>query len=174
MRWLAVAALLVGCGRRDHSARSVEATAAPHAATPHGRIGTDVSKLGLPAPDPQRAMDPSHHVRGTIRVAEPLRDRAAQGAAVFVVVKRADATGNPSGPPLAVRRMAWQGDALPFELTEAQAMIGGTQLAGDVVVLAHYDQDGDALSHQPGDLTGRARATIPAERVDVVLDRVEP
>ncbi|MGE3767954.1 MAG: hypothetical protein AB7L94_37220, partial [Kofleriaceae bacterium] len=61
---------------------------------------------------------------------------------------------------------------LAFSLTEAQAMVGGTELVGDVVVTARYDQDSDAISKQPGDITGSTRVTLPADNVTVVLDTI--
>jgi len=139
---------------------------------PHGTIGTDVSKLGLPAPDPARALDPTHHVRGVLGVAPGLEGRVHDGGAVFVIVKRDD-NGKPSGPPLAVQKLTWKA-GLPFELTERQAMIAGTQLTGDVIVTVRYDQDGDALTKQPGDVTGQARVKVPADTVALALDTVLP
>ncbi|HTR55819.1 MAG TPA: hypothetical protein VMJ10_34320 [Kofleriaceae bacterium] len=147
---------------------------APHGPAPHGTIGTDVSKLGLPPPDPKRHIDPSHWVEGTIRIGADHRAAIVDGTPVFVVAKRIDSQGKPSGPPLAVRRMTWRGDQLPFNLTEAQAMIAGTELTGDVIVTAHYDRDGDALTRQPGDLLGQVRVTIPARDVELVLDTAVP
>lgn len=82
--------------------------------------------------------------------------------------------GQPTGAPLAVDKLTWQKDELPFEMTEAQAMIGGTQLVGDVVVVARYDQDGDAISKQPGDIVGQVRVTIPADGVKLTLDTILP
>jgi hypothetical protein len=139
---------------------------------PHGTIGTDVSKMGLPAPDPARPLDPAHHVRGVIGVAPGIAARLHDGGAVFVIVKRDD-NGQPAGPPLAVARLSWKAP-LSFELTERQAMIGGTQLTGDVIVTARYDQDGDALTKQPGDVTGQVRVKVPADAVALALDTVMP
>ena len=82
-----------------------------------------------------------------------------------------DASGNPSGAPIAVDRLVSSGQwPIPFKLTEAEAMIGGTGFAGDVVVTARYDQDSDAMSKQPGDITGKAPATIPTAGVKLLLD----
>ncbi len=144
---------------------------APHGQAPHGTIGTDVSKMGLPAPDPNRKIDLARHVRGVIRAAPPAQ--VADGTAVFVIAKRADADGKPSGPPLAVRRMTWSGHELAFLLSDANAMIGGTQLAGDVIVSARYDTDGDALTKQPGDLVAQARVSVPADDVQLTLAPIE-
>jgi hypothetical protein len=180
--------VLVACSRDDRDEGLPPATewrAIPGSATapppqaararaPHGPIGTDVSKLGMPAPDPKRTLDPTHHVGGVIKLTATTKDRAPAGAAVFVIAKHADANGQPAGPPLAVQKLTWATDELAFDLTERQAMIAGTQLTGDVIVSARYDQDGDALTKQPGDLTGSVRVTIPAEHVEIALDHILP
>jgi hypothetical protein len=126
----------------------------------------------LPSPDPNRPIDPTHHVRGVLRIDAKAKDRVKPGTPVFVMVKRVDESGAASGPPLAAEKLSWQGDGMAFELTEAQAMIGGTQLVGDVVVEARYDQDGDASSKQPGDVKGSVRTTIPADDLKIVLDTI--
>jgi hypothetical protein len=148
----------------------------PHAAAtgsaPRGPIGTDVSKLGLPAPEAGRPLDPTHHVRGVIQAAPGVADKLREGGAVFVVVKRDD-HGKPAGPPLAVQRLSWK-PGMTFELSERQAMIAGTQLTGDVIVTARYDQDGDALTKQAGDVSGQARVKVPADAIALALDTVLP
>ncbi|HEY0479782.1 MAG TPA: hypothetical protein VGD37_19820 [Kofleriaceae bacterium] len=146
----------------------------PHAGVDMSGGGTDVTKLGLAAPDPDRPIDPSHRVAGVIRIDAKAKDRVKPGTSVFLIVKRAGADGAPSGPPLAVDKLTWSGDGMAFELTEAQAMVAGTDLSGDVVVTARYDQDSDALSRQPGDVTGQVRVKIPAEHVTLTLDTVLP
>src|SRR4051812_33046109 len=108
--------------------------------------GTDVTKLGLPPPDPDRAIDPTRYVKGVIKLHPKAKDRAKAGTPVFIVVKRADASGSPVGTPLAVDKLTWNNVDLQFELTEKQAMVAGTQLTGDVIVQARLDQDSDALT----------------------------
>jgi hypothetical protein len=139
---------------------------------PHA--GTDVTRLGLAAPDPDRPIDPSHRVTGTITIDAKARAKVKPGTAVFLIVKRAGPDGAPSGPPLAVDKLTWTGDGMAFELTEEQAMVAGTDLSGDVVVMARYDQDSDALTRQPGDVTGQLRVKIPADHVKLALDTVLP
>ena len=151
----------------------------PHAGMDMGNAdqavgGTDVSKLGLPPPDPSRPIDPTHHVKGTILVAPKAKDRTPDGGAVFLVIKKADDAGKPAGPPLAVEKLTWNSAGVPFELSEANAMIAGTQLTGDVVVVARYDHDGDAITKQPGDVVGQLRVKVPAENVKVMLDEILP
>jgi len=141
---------------------------------PHGGGGADVTKLGLAAPDPDRPIDPTHRVTGTITVDAAARAKVKPGTSVFLIVKRAGPDGTPSGQPLAVDKLTWTGDGMAFELTEAQAMVAGTDLSGDVVVMARYDQDSDALSKQPGDITGQIHVKIPADHVKLTLDTVLP
>ena len=133
--------------------------------------GPDVTKMGLQPPDPQRAVDPKNKISGTIKVDAKAKDNVKAGGAVFLIVKKADANGAPSGPPLAVDKVMFS-DGLKFELTEAQAMVAGTKLEGDVVVSARYDQDSDAISKQPGDVTGMVRVKVPAAGVVLKLDTV--
>ncbi|HTR49491.1 MAG TPA: hypothetical protein VMJ10_02220 [Kofleriaceae bacterium] len=144
----------------------------PHAGMDMGGGGTDVSKLGLPAPDPNRAIDPTHRVRGVIAV--DAKAKVPAGGVVFLAAKRPGPDGKPLDPPLAVERLTYNGGELPFELGEAQAMIAGTELIGDVVVTAHYAQNGDALSKAPGDVIGSAHVKIPADGVKIMLDTTLP
>jgi hypothetical protein len=136
-----------------------------------GGGGPDVAAMGLQGPDPNRKINPNNRVRGTIKVHAKAKDRVKDGGAVFIKVQRA-VDGAPSGPPLAVDKLTWSKDGVPFELTEKQAMIAGTELSGEVVVTARFDQDGDAISKQPGDVTGSVRVKIPADKVTLTLDDV--
>jgi hypothetical protein len=136
--------------------------------------GVDVTKMGLNGPDPSRPVDPNRYIRGVIKPAPAFKDKVKPGTAVFVLAKKADASGAPlPGPPLAVTRLEWK-EGLTFELTEANQMIEGTQFSGEVVVTVRYDQDSDALSKQPGDLTGMQKITIPAKDVTITLDTMLP
>jgi hypothetical protein len=108
-----------------------------------------------------------------IKIHEKAKPRAQAGTSLFLVVKRVGADGAPVGAPLAVDKLTWNSAGeLSFTLTEAEAMVGGTELTGEVIVSARYDQDADAMSKQPGDITGSARVTLPAENVTIVLDTI--
>lgn len=149
----------------------------PHAGmnmgqNPHGGGSPNVAAMGLPAPDPNRKIDPNRRVTGTIKPHAKAKDRLAAGGAIFITVKKVGPDGAPSGPPLAVDKLTWSKDELKFSMTEAQSMIAGTELTGDVIVMARYDQDGDAISKQPGDVVGTARVKIPADNVNVTLDDI--
>ncbi|HEX5059830.1 MAG TPA: hypothetical protein VFV99_10750 [Kofleriaceae bacterium] len=138
---------------------------------PHGGGSPDVAAMGIPGPDPNRKINPNNRVKGVIKVHAKAKDRVKAGGAVFVIVKRS-VDGAPSGPPLAVDKLTWDKDELPFEMTEKQAMIAGTELTGEVIVIARYDQDGDAISKQPGDVSGSVKVKIPADKVTLTLDDV--
>jgi len=173
------AGMNMGDGANPHAGMDMGG-ADPHAGVdmgnPHGGAGgsPNVAAMGLPAPDPNRKLDPNHRVTGTIKVHAKAKDRLAAGGAVFVIVKKAGPDGAPMGPPLAVDKLTWQKDELKFSMTDAQSMIAGTELSGDVVVLARYDQDSDAISKQPGDVTGSVRVKVPADNVTLTLDDVIP
>ena len=164
-----------------HAGLDMSSASNPHAGLdmngdgePDNPHGTDVTRLGLEAPDPDRPIDPSHRVAGAITVDPKAGAKLTPGTSVFLTVKRAGPDGAPSGPPLAVDKLTWTGDGMAFELTEAQAMVAGTDLSGDVVVMARYDQDSDAGTKQPGDVTGQVRVKLPAEHVKLTLDTVLP
>jgi coagulation factor V (labile factor) len=147
----------------------------PHAGMDMGDGGVDVTQLGLQPPDPDRAIDASKFLKGTIKPSAETKARIAPGAVIFLSVKRADpATGQPTGAPLAVQRVSLSAWPLWFELTEADAMVSGTAFDGDVVITAWSDQDQDAISKQPGDVQGQVRAKIPAKDLVLVLDKVVP
>ena len=65
---------------------------------------------------------------------------------------------------------------LKYVLTPRDVMMQGTVLAGHVRLYARLDQDGDAMSKQPGDVTGFAEGvkTVGDKSVDFMLDFVIP
>lgn len=163
----------MGGGGDPHAGLGIDPTdpSDPHA-------GLDMTGGGassvppIPGPDPNRAIDPTRYVKGVIKIHEKARARAKAGLPVFIVVKRVDATGAATGMPLAVDKLTWNNGDLAFELTENQAMVAGTELTGEVMVNARVDQDGDASSKEPGDVTGQVRVKLPADNVQIVLDTI--
>ncbi len=137
--------------------------------------GSTVDQLGLSPPDPNRAIDTSKFLAGTVTVAPALRAKVPVGATIFLSVRPAGPDGKPAGAPLAVDKLVASGTwPLAFRITEAKAMVEGTRFTGAVVVAARFDQDGEALRTQPGDITGTARATIPADGLLISLENVAP
>jgi hypothetical protein len=144
---------------------------------PHGMemgSGSIAEASGMQAPDPNRPVDASQFLRGTITVTPAAAKSIGQNASLFLSVKPYDpATKGPARmPPLAVDKMESVVLPAPFDLGEKQAMVDGTRFVGDVVVTAHVSHTGDAMTRARGDVVGMVRATIPADKLQLVLDTV--
>jgi len=149
----------------------------PHAGLdvddPHAGLDMEEDDLGgLEPPDPDRPIDPKKFLHGRIR-AGANAGTIAPGAIVFLSAWPLDKnTGEVLGSPLAVEKLIADKLPLEFRLDERNMMVKGTQFAGDVIITARVDRDGEARTKEPGDVEGRARATIPADKIDLVLDTV--
>lgn len=149
----------------------------PHAGLdiddPHAGLDMEEDDLGgLEPPDPDRPIDPKKFLHGRIR-AGAKAGTIAPGAIVFLSAWPVDkGTGEVLGSPLAVEKLIADKLPLEFRLDERNMMVKGTQFAGDVIITARVDQDGEARTKEPGDVEGRARATVPADKIDLVLDTV--
>ena len=147
---------------------------APTISDPHAG-GVDVEKMGLPAPDPNRSIDPTRFLRGTISLASSLKNRVRAGQVVFLSVRPIDAnTGKVAGAPLAVEKYDTATLPIPFNITDKQAMIGGTRFAGDVEIRAWIDMDEDPMTKNPGDFIGAVKAKIPAANIKLEISTVRP
>lgn len=155
----------------------------PHAGIPgapqmggaHGG-GVDVAAMGLPEPDPNRPIDPTKVLTGTVALGKAHAGKVPAGSVIFLAVRQADpSTGQGVGMPMATDKLvvgaSWP---IAFRIDETKAMIGGTGFSGDVVVMARFDQDHEARSKQPGDIVGQVRATIPSGDLNITLDQVLP
>lgn len=110
-------------------------------------------------------------VRGSLVLDAKLKDKAKPGAVIFLSARGAQG-GAPAGPPLAVKRLTVGAWPQPFELSAADAMMPGLTLRGQVVLSARIDQDEDAMTKQPGDIEGSLVVTVPANTVELRLDKV--
>lgn len=141
---------------------------------PHGSVGAavDVTQLGLSSPDPNRPIDPNRYIRGKLAVGAATRAKVAPGAVVYLMVRKRGTDGKP-GALIAVDKLAWVKDGQTFELTEKNLMVkGAPDLVGDLVLSARVDQDEDAMTRQPGDVTGTLPVKVPAKDVVLKLDTV--
>jgi hypothetical protein len=88
---------------------------------------------------------------------------------LFLIARREGA-----GPPVAVERIAAPRFPLEFSLGPEDRMIQALPFAGELALSARVDADGNALSREPGDLEGRAKAPVApgANGVAIVLDEV--
>lgn len=137
-----------------------------HGGDPHAGIDM-TGPGGLPAPDPDRPIDPTKFLKGTIALGNGMK--APASSVVFLAVRPAA-----GGPPIAVDVIENPRFPLAFALDEGKAMVGGTAFSGEVVISARVDQDSDVDTRQPGDLSGKVSATIPAEGLALTLDTVQP
>lgn len=103
-------------------------------------------------------------IDGTVVMAADLAGPAPPGV-LYIIVRVA---GRAQGPPLAVKQLSGELPA-EFRISEADAMIPGTPLVGDLDVIVRLDQDGNAFSRQDGDLEGRAGPVQVGGRVQIVL-----
>ncbi|HEX4454946.1 MAG TPA: hypothetical protein VH143_28995 [Kofleriaceae bacterium] len=121
-----------------------------------------------PAPQPpQNVATPQHDGQHVIEGTLVLPGAVPNGAVIFVVAKPAS-----GGVPLAVAKLVYAGGgSIAFHLDDSDVFESGGSLVGDVVVTARFDQDGDAITKQPGDLVGSAAVTVPAHGVSIRVDR---
>lgn len=148
----------------------------PHGMGMGGGSGSIADQSGMAAPDPNRPIDASKYLKGTIVATDKTKGLIKPNYSIFLSVKAYDpATKGPAaGPPLAVDKMESATVPASFNLTQRQAMVDGTHFAGDVVITVHVSQTGDAMSKVSGDIIGTAKATIPQDNIKVVLDQVIP
>lgn len=152
----------------------------PHAgmnmsgADPHaGMAMADPQMAAIQPPDPDRPIDESKFLEGTIAASKETAAAVKPGAIMFLSVRPIDpTTGEIIGGPIAVDRIDINKLPADFHLTGHNAMSAGTRFAGDVLVQARVDGDGEARTKEPGDVTGQVRAKIPSAGIALVLDTV--
>ncbi|HJO04789.1 MAG TPA: hypothetical protein QGG47_12545 [Acidobacteriota bacterium] len=134
--------------------------------------GEEAATIPVPPPPSESGARPSvaslPGVQGTVNV-DPTVGAIPEGV-LYIIVR---VSGRDGGPPLAVKPMAAEVPA-SFNITEADSMIPGTPLIGDLDIIARLDQDGDAFSRQEGDLEGRAGPVQVGAAVDIVLRPAPP
>ena len=139
------------------------------------RIGTapppKVAKKSSPKPAPSKEATPSagsgKTIRGVVRVAPALAEKAKSKAAIFIIAR-----GKQPGPPLAVMRILNPAFPLEFTMSEQNVMMQGAAFEGEVRLIAKLDGDGK-VGTQPGDIFGGARGPVEvgARGVDIVLSQ---
>jgi hypothetical protein len=64
------------------------------------------------------------------------------------------------GPPLAAKKILDFKFPQSFLLDDTNVMIAGTKLEGEIEITARLDQDGDAMTRNPGDVSGKVRTRV--------------
>jgi hypothetical protein len=147
---------------------------------PHAGLGVDPhAGVEMPAEeDPHGAMgdpnDPTKLLAGTLEIAPALAAQVKQGDVIFMVVRKADASGKTIGGPIAVDRLTVAAFPIEFRLDGSKFMMEGTRFEGDVIVKARIDRDGEAKSAASGDIEGQLKTTIPKTGLKLVLDTPVP
>jgi hypothetical protein len=147
----------------------------PHAGLPAGHPSVPAG-AGEPAAGGMEGatpgdipFDPKSVIAGVLRLDDKTKAKVADGDTIFLVVRSAE---NP-GPPLAVKKLTAGKWPMTFTLDGRDAMVAGTKMTGKVVVQVRIDKDGDAMTKNPGDVTGVSRPLDPpADKVVVTLDTI--
>ena len=113
--------------------------------------------------------DPKTVLSGLIKVDGKVKAKIAAGDVIFVVARKYEEGATGPGTPLAVQKLTVDKFPLKFSLDSRDSMFAGTTLAGKVVVTVRVDKDGDALTKNPGDVTGQSKPVEPPKK-DVVVD----
>jgi hypothetical protein len=151
---------------------STEASGADNALPPgHPAVGGGAS-AGFEGATPVVEFDPKTVISGVIKLDPKVKSNVQAGDTIFLVARKWEPGGGPQqGTPLAVKKLTVAGWPLPFALDSRDAMIAGTKIEGKVVVTARVDKDGDAITKNPGDVTGQSKAVDPPSKsVVVALD----
>lgn len=110
-------------------------------------------------------------IAGHVVISPGLADHVRPTDVLFVIVRRPGGTPR----PVAAKRIDSPQFPVPFEITNADVMVQGSELRGMVDVIARLDRDGQAGPAQPGDIEGRyaKNPTLPGGRdLEIVLDTV--
>lgn len=110
---------------------------------------------------------------GQVTLSVELQKTLQDSAALYVIARR---PGEPSGPPLAVKRFAGPLKfPVDFTLTASDVMLQGLSFDGNVAVSARVSQSGAAMPVNPGDIEGFAQAPfvpVGTSGVEVALTQV--
>ena len=108
-------------------------------------------------------------IEGTLELASDLMGRVPPGAVLFVIARTAQ-----RGPPLAVVRVADPSFPMRFSIGPDDRMVQSMPFAGEILISARVDADGDAMTRNPGDLWGASEIpNAPGDRgVTLLIDEM--
>jgi hypothetical protein len=169
--WVAVA----GCNRNMEPYVPGEQPQQPDLSKIFPAGAERTATAGMPGAGPRRGMgaapddgsgDP---IRGRIEISEELSGRLPTGAVLFVIARMGEA-----GPPIAVKRIVSPRFPLDFEIGPDDRMTDKIPFAGSLQLTAWVDADGNATTHEAGDLRGRIpEAVSPGARgIALTIDEI--
>jgi hypothetical protein len=143
--------------------------------SPAGATGDPHAAAGVPPAIPTGAQSAaatgatSEAIEGTLQLAPELAGRVPPGATLFVIARTA-----PTGPPLAVVRLANPSFPMPFSIGPDDRMIQSMPFAGQIQISVRVDADGNVMTQNPGDLQGGSGIPkAPGDRgVTLLIDKV--
>ena len=144
------------------------------ASRPMGKLPPGHPPMGGAASQPAAAAS-GGNINGTISLDKAQAGKIKAGSTLFIIVRRDEGEGK-RGMMLAAKKINVTGAAmfpLKYTVTPKDVMMAGTSLVGNVRVSARIDQDGDAISKQPGDVVGAAKAPVEVgskKAADFTLD----
>lgn len=149
--------------------------AAEHAAMPPGHPALPTGPSALPSGHPSInqaapvATDKTPALSGILHVDNALKSKIPQHGVIFLMARQADVPG----PPLAAKKLPLGVWPQRFEMGADDVMLEGGTLTGTVIITARVDQDGDAMTKDPGDLVATSRAvTVPSKQLVLTFDKL--
>lgn len=174
---LALAATLtaLGCSKKERPAGiEPQPGAADPVRAPAGAAPRVVPTVTLAPEAAEPPPDPKTAITGRLTLPEARRGDVGRGDTIFLVAKRPDASGQPVGPPVAVKRLEAATFPLPFVLSQADAMMPGMPWDGAFTITARIDKDGNASTKLRGDVTGIAKKVkVGTKDVAIALDTLQ-
>jgi hypothetical protein len=120
-----------------------------------------------PAEEAKAGASPTK-ITGRILLGEGVK--APSDGIIFIIARN---PGVAAGPPVAAARITPGAQGLTYAIGPEHVMMGGP-FKGPYDITARWDRDGNAMSKQPGDLSGAAKAPASAgQSADIVLDTVK-
>jgi hypothetical protein len=137
---------------------------------PHAAMGTEQQLEAMTPGDVP--FDKQTVIAGQLKLSDKVKDKVKAGDVIFLVARRKGEGGAP-GPVVAVRKLEAATFPMSFQLDSRDAMMAGTQVQGPLVLTARVDKDGDAMTKNPGDVTGTLEIkSLPQSKAALVLDTV--
>jgi len=108
-------------------------------------------------------------IEGVLELAPDLAGRIPPGAVLYLIARTVQ-----GGPPLAVVRVAAPRFPMPFSIGPDNRMNQSMPFAGDLLITARVDGDGNAMTRNPGDLQGASETpSAPGDRgIRLLIDEV--
>jgi hypothetical protein len=115
-----------------------------------------------------RAVDRNAMISGTVEAAPGI---TLDGSGTLYIIARSK--DRPFGPPLAAKNFPDPVLPIEFEMGQDNVMIMSNVFSGNINLTARWDQDGNPLSTQPGDVTADIVEGVPVgtKGIKIILNK---